>query len=47
MSSRNATWLDHSLSVGFTVFMISWRNPTFADRDLSFDAYRTSGLMAA
>jgi polyhydroxyalkanoate synthase len=37
----------HLIDRGFTVFVVSWRNPTVADRDLTFDSYRTSGLMAA
>jgi polyhydroxyalkanoate synthase subunit PhaC len=46
LTPRNS-FVRYLLSQGFTVFVISWRNPTYEDRDIGMDDYVTQGPMAA
>ena len=45
--SPHNSMVKYLVDRGHTVFMISWRNPSDEDRDLTMEDYRTQGIMAA
>jgi polyhydroxyalkanoate synthase len=45
--SQTNSLIRHLVAEGYTVFAISWCNPTAEQHDLSLDDYRAQGVMAA